>query len=188
MKINILSAIKLTLVCIILFAVLYPLSIWGLAYIGAPNHGDGELVTQKGKVVGYALIGQSFTQDKYFNGRPSSVGYNAAGSGGSNKAPNNPDYLASVKLAIDTFLLKNPSVRKEDVPVELVTASGSGLDPDISPKAALIQVPRMAKVRHISEDKLKELIKEHTESPLLGFMGPSKVNVLKLNISLDNLN
>ena len=188
MKNHILPAIKLTLVCIAVFAVLYPLSIWGIAYVVAPNHGNGEVLTQKGKVVGYALIGQSFTQAKYFNGRPSAVGYNAAGSGGSNKAPNNADYLTSVKFAIDTFLLNNPSVKKEDVPVELVTASGSGLDPDISAKAALVQVPRVAKARHMSEDKLKELIKEHTESPLLGFMGPAKVNVLKLNISLDNIN
>jgi K+-transporting ATPase ATPase C chain len=188
MKNNILPAIKLTLVCIVVFAVLYPLAIWGIAYFVAPNHGNGEVVMQKGKVVGYALIGQSFTQAKYFNGRPSAVGYNAAGSGGSNKAPNNPDYLTSVKFAIDTFLLNNPTVKKEDVPVELVTASGSGLDPDISPKAALVQVPRIAKARHINEDKLKELIKEHIEAPLLGFLGPAKVNVLKLNVSLDNLN
>ncbi len=188
MKNHILPAIKLTLACIIVFAVIYPLSIWGIALIAAPNHGEGEVLTQKGRVVGYALIGQSFTQAKYFNGRPSAVGYNAAGSGGSNKGPTNPDYLASVKFAIDTFMLNNPSIKKEDVPVELVTASGSGLDPDISPKAALVQVPRIAKARNMSEDKLKELIKQHTESPLLGFMGPSKINVLKLNISLDNLN
>jgi len=188
MKNNILPAIKLTLVCMVVFAVLYPLSIWGIAYFIAPNHGNGEVLTQKGKVVGYALIGQSFTQPRYFSGRPSAVGYNAAASGGSNKAPNNPDYLTGVKFAIDTFLLNNPTVKREDVPVELVTASGSGLDPDISPKAALVQVARIAKVRHINEDKLRELVKEHTESPLLGFMGPAKVNVLKLNISLDNLN
>src|ERR1035437_10025164 len=118
MKNNILPAIKLTLVCIIVFAVLYPLAIWGIAYIAAPNHGNGEVVMQKGKVVGYALIGQSFTQAKYFNGRPSAVGYNAAGSGGSNKGPTNPDYLTSVKFAIDTFLLNNPTVKREDVPVE----------------------------------------------------------------------
>jgi K+-transporting ATPase ATPase C chain len=185
MKNNILPAIKLTLVCIIVFAVIYPLTIWGIAYVIAPNHGNGEVVTQNGKVVGYALIGQSFTQDKYFNGRPSAVGYNAAGSGGSNKGPANPEYLASVKLAIDTFLLKNPTVKREDVPVEMVTASGSGLDPDISPKAALVQVQRIAKARNISEDKLRELVKAHTEAPLFGFMGPAKVNVLKLNISLD---
>lgn len=188
MKNNILPAIKLTVVCIAVFAVLYPLSIWGIAYFIAPNHGEGEVLSQKGRVVGYALIGQSFTQDKYFNGRPSAVGYNASGSGGSNKGPTNSDYLTSVKFAVDTFLLKNPMVKREDVPVELVTASGSGLDPDISPKAALVQVPRIAKARNVSEDKLKELIKEHTQSPLLGFMGPAKVNVLKLNIALDNIN
>ena len=187
MKNHILSAIRLTLVCIIVFAVIYPLAIWGIAYIAAPNHGEGETLTVNGKTVGYALIGQSFTQAKYFNGRPSAVAYNAAGSGGSNKGPSNPDYLSSVKLAVDTFLLNNPTVKKEDVPVELVTSSGSGLDPDISPKAALVQVARIAKARNASEDQLKTLIKENTQSPLWGLMGPSKVNVLKLNITLDNI-
>ena len=187
MKNHILSAIRLTLVCIIVFAVFYPLSIWSIAYFIAPNHGDGETLSVNGKVVGYSLIGQSFTQDKYFNGRPSAVAYNAAASGGSNKGPSNPDYLTSVKRSIDTFLLKNPTVKKEDVPVELVTASGSGLDPDISPKAALVQIARISKARNISEAKLKELVKANTQQPLLGLMGPQKVNVLKLNISLDNL-
>ena len=187
MKNNIFSAIRLTLVCIAVFAVIYPLSIWGIAQFVAPNHGDGETISVNGKVVGYSLIGQSFTQDKYFNGRPSAVAYNAAGSGGSNKGPSNPDYLASVKLSIDTFLLKNPSVKKDDVPVELVTASGSGLDPDISPKAAYVQIARIAKARNIGEDKLKALVKVNTQPALLGFIGPQKVNVLKLNISLNNL-
>ena len=187
MKNQIFSALRLTLVCLAVFAVLYPLSIWGIAYIIAPNHGEGETISVNGKVVGYSLIGQSFTQDKYFNGRPSAVGYNAAGSGGSNKGPSNPDYLASVKLSIDTFLLKNPTLKKEDVPVELVTASGSGLDPDISPKAAYVQIARIAKARNIGEEKLKELVKGNTTHPLWGFMGPAKVNVLKLNVALDNL-
>ena len=92
-----------------------------------------------------------------------------------------------MKLSIDTFLLKNPTVKKEDVPVELVTASGSGLDPDISPKAAYVQVARIAKTRNISEEKLKDLVKKNIHQPLLGFMGPAKVNVLKLNVELDNL-
>jgi K+-transporting ATPase ATPase C chain len=187
MKNNILSAIRLTLVCIVVFAVIYPLSIWGIAYVAAPNHGKGETLSVNGKVIGYTLIGQSFTQDKYFNGRPSAVGYNAAGSGGSNKGPTNSEYLTSVKLNIDTFLLRNPTVKKEDVPVELVTASGSGLDPDISPKAAYVQIARIAKVRNISEDKLKELVKINTHAPLWGILGPSKVNVLQLNIALDNI-
>ena len=187
MKNHILPAIRLTLVCIVVFAVIYPVSIWSIAYFIAPNHGKGETIAVDGKVVGYSLIGQSFTQDKYFNGRPSAVGYNAAGSGGSNKGPSNPDYLASVKLSIDTFLLRNPTVKKEDVPVELVTASGSGLDPDISPKAAYVQVARIAKVRGISEEKLNALVKNNIHQPLWGFMGPAKVNVLKLNVELDTL-
>ena len=187
MKNHIFSALRLTLVCLAGFAVIYPLSIWGIAYVIAPNHGEGETISVNGKVVGYSLIGQSFTQAKYFNSRPSAVGYNAAGSGGSNKGPSNPDYLNSVRFAIDTFLLNNPSVRREDVPVELVTASGSGLDPDISPKAAFVQVPRIAKLRNISEYQLKQLIKDNTHEPLWASMGPSKVNVLKLNIALDNI-
>lgn len=187
MKKNIFPAIKLTVILLVLCCIIYPVSIWGLAYFIAPNHGNGEQVKVNGKTVGYALIGQSFTADKYFNARPSAVGYNAAGSGGSNKGPTNADYLKSVSLAIDTFLIKNPEVKRQDVPVELVTASGSGLDPDISSKAALVQVARIAKLRNISKDQLKTLIKENTQSPLWGMMGPSKVNVLKLNITLDNI-
>jgi K+-transporting ATPase ATPase C chain len=115
------------------------------------------------------------------------VGYNAAGSGGSNKGPSNPDYLKQVQLAIDTFLINNPTVKKADVPVEMVTASGSGLDPDISPKAAAVQIPRIAKARGISEETLVKLVNEHTDKPLLGIFGPKKINVLKLNVALDGL-
>src|SRR5580704_15618148 len=125
MKNHILPAIKLSIISLLVFVVFYTLVVWGIAKIIAPNHGDGEVVQVNGKVVGYKLVGQSFTQDKYFNGRPSAVGYNAAGSGGSNKGPSNPDYLKGVQAAIDTFLMKNPTVKKADVPVELVTASGS---------------------------------------------------------------
>ncbi len=139
-----------------------------------------------GKVVGYAAIGQKFTDDKYFWSRPSAVDYNAAGSGGSNKGPTNPDYLKQVQDRIDTFLAHNPGVRKEEIPAELVTASGSGQDPDLSPAAAKIQVKRIAAIRKIDESKLYALVDQHTEGPLLGFLGPSKVNVLKLNIALDH--
>jgi len=186
MKTNILPAIKLTVICILFFSGIYTLAVWGIAYF-APNHGEGEVVTLNSKVVGYELIGQKFTQDKYFWARPSAVDYNANGSGGSNKGPSNPDYLKQVQLAIDTFLLRNPAVKRQDVPVEMVTASGSGLDPDISPEAALVQIPRVARARAISEENLKRLVTMHTEKPLLGLFGPPKVNVLKLNISLNNL-
>lgn len=186
MKQYILPSIKLTLALIIICAVIYPLLIAAVARL-APGGGDGETVKVNGKVVGYALIGQKFTQDKYFNSRPSAVDYNATGSAGSNKGPSNPDYLKQVQDRIDTFLVHNPNVTKKDIPAELVTASGSGLDPNLSPAAAKIQIKRIAAVRNIDENKLNTLVNEHTEKPLLGFMGPSKVNVLKLNVDLDKL-
>src|SRR6476620_11368766 len=186
MKKNLLISLKLTLVMLILCSVLYPLLI---AAIGkaTPGGGKGKTISVNGKVVGYELIGQKFTDDKYFWSRPSAVDYNAAGSAGSNKGPSNPDYLKIVQDRIDTFLAHNPGVKKEDIPAELVTASGSGEDPDLSPAAAKVQVKRIAAIRKIDESKIKALIDQHTEGPLLGFLGPSKVNVLKLNIALDEL-
>jgi K+-transporting ATPase ATPase C chain len=140
-----------------------------------------------GKVVGYAEIGQKFDQDKYFWSRPSAVAYNAAGSAGSNKGPTNPDYLKDVQSKIDTFLAHNPGVKKEEIPAELVTYSGSGLDPDISPEGAYVQVARIAKTRKIREEKIRELIAQHIQKSLLGFLGPEKINVLKLNVALDEM-
>ena len=186
MKKNLLISLKLTLVMIILCAVLYPLLIAGLGKATAGG-GKGETVSVNGKVVGYEKIGQKFTDDKYFWGRPSAVDYNAAGSAGSNKGPSNPDYLQIVKDRIDSFLVHNPGVKKEDIPAEMVTASGSGLDPDISPAGAYIQVKRIASIRNLPEDKVKALVREHSQEPLAGLFGPSKVNVLKLNIALNNL-
>ena len=186
MKTYILPSLKLTAVLIILCAVLYPLLIAGIAKV-APGGGDGVTVSQNGKVVGYDNIGQKFTEDKYFWGRPSAVDYNAAGSAGSNKGPSNPDYLKTVQERIDTFMVHNPGISKQEIPADMVTASGSGLDPNISVKAALIQVKRIAKTRNITEEKIKQLITKQTEKPLLGFLGPEKINVLKLNIELDNL-
>jgi K+-transporting ATPase ATPase C chain len=179
-------SVKLTIVFIILCAVLYPLFIALVAKL-APGHGKGETVMVNGKVVGYANIGQKFTADKYFWSRPSAVDYNAAGSAGSNKGPTNPDYLKQVRDKIDTFLVHNPSVKKQDIPAELVTASGSGLDPDLSPYGAKVQVKRIAAIRKLEESKIITLIDQQTEKPLLGLFGPPKVNVLKLNIELDNL-
>jgi len=184
MKKYILPSIMLSIISMLVFVVLYTLIVWGIGYVAAPNHGDGEVVTVNGKVVGYKLVGQSFTQAKYFNGRPSSVGYNAAGSGGSNKGPSNPDYLKGVQAAIDSFMVHNPTVKKEDVPVELVTMSGSGLDPDISPKAAMVQIPRIAQTRHLSESQITALVKRHIEKP---WFGPAHINVLLLNVDLDKL-
>jgi len=185
MKKNLLISLKLTLVMLILCSVLYPLLI---AAIGkaTPGGGKGKTISVNGKVVGYELIGQKFTDDKYFWSRPSAVDYNAAGSAGSNKGPSNPDYLKIVQDRIDTFLVHNPGIKKEEIPADLVTASGSGLDPDISPASAYVQVKRVAKVRGLSEEKVKALVDQHVDKPFLG-MGPSKVNVLKLNIDLDEL-
>ena len=186
MKTYILRSLKLTAVMIIICSVLYPLLIAGIAKT-APGGGKGETIEVNGKVVGYANIGQKFTADKYFWSRPSAVNYNAAGSGGSNKGPSNPDYLKDVQAKIDTFLVHNPGVNKADIPAELVTASGSGLDPNLSPEGALVQVKRVAKTRNISEEKVKQLVESKIEKPLLGMFGPAKVNVLKLNVALDNI-
>lgn len=186
MKQHFFPALRLTLVCIVVFIGLYTLLIWGIAQ-AAPNNGKGETVSVNNKVVGYKLEGQNFTADNYFNSRPSACGYNAAGSGASNKGPSNPDYLKDVQTRIDTFLVHNPSVKKSDIPSELVTASGSGLDPDLSPQGAYVQVARIAKTRNISEEKIKTLVEQQIQKPLLGFLGPEKVNVLKLNIELDKL-
>ena len=186
MKTHIGPAIRLTLVMLVLLTVIYPLLVAGIARL-APGGGEGETVTVNGKVVGYKLIGQKFTEDRYFNGRPSAVDYNAAGSAGSNKGPSNPDYLKAVQARIDTFLVHNPGVDKADIPAELVTASGSGLDPDLSPAGAQIQVARIAKVRGLPVDRLTQLVDQQTEGPLLGIFGPAKVNVLALNVALDQL-
>ena len=186
MKQHILPAIRLTIVTILFFCGVYTIFILAVAQ-AAPGHGRGETISVSDKVVGYALIGQNFTADKYFWGRPSATNYNAAGSAGSNKGPSNPDYLKQVQDRIDTFLVHNPKVKKSDIPAELVTASGSGLDPDLSPEGAKIQVERIAAVRKLDRSTLIKLIEEHTEAPLLGFLGPTKVNVLKLNIALDQL-
>src|SRR6266498_3119088 len=184
MKKYLAPSLKLTLVFIILLAVIYPLFISAVGKLTAGG-GGGEKVIVNGKVVGYAAIGQKFTDDKYFWSRPSAVDYNAAGSGGSNKGPTNPDYLKQVQDRIDTFLAHNPGIRKEEIPSELVTASGSGQDPDLSPAAAYIQVKRIASVRNIPEEKIKALVSHHIKKPLLGLFGTERVNVLQLNIDLD---
>jgi K+-transporting ATPase ATPase C chain len=184
MRRYILPSLKLTLVLLVICSVIYPLLVAVIGWV-TPGQGNGVTVVANGKVVGYANIGQRFTDDKYFWSRPSAVAYNAAGSGGSNKGPSNPDYLKDVQAHIDTFLVHNPGVRREEIPVELVTYSGSGLDPDLSPAGAKIQVRRIAAVRHLSEDKVNALVDRYVQGPLWGIFGPSKVNVLKLNIALD---
>ena len=145
---------------LVICAGLFPLFIAAVGKL-TPGGGDGEKIKVNGKVVGYAKIGQKFTQDKYFWSRPSAVDYNAAGSGGSNKGPSNPEYLKTVQDRIDSFLIHNPGIKKNEIPAEMVTASGSGLDPDISVEGAYVQVSRIAKARNIPENKRTSLSNHH---------------------------
>jgi K+-transporting ATPase ATPase C chain len=181
MKNHIIAALKLTLVMLVIVGIYS-----GIVYAGSkilPTQGNAEIINYKGQKF-YANIGQEFKSAKYFHGRPSAVDYNAAGSAGSNKGPSNEEYLQMVQKRIDTLKMQNPEMKDVKIPVELVTASGSGLDPDISPEGALYQSKRIAKVRNISIEKVNDLIKNQTEKSLFG---PSKVNVLKLNIALNEL-
>lgn len=186
MKQHLLPALKLTILCLIIFCVFYPLIIWGIAQ-AAPNQGKGEVLTKDGKTVGYKLIGQSFTKPEYFWGRPSAVGYNAAGSAGSNKGPSNPDYLKDVSNRIDSLLKYHPYLKRSEIPADMITASGSGLDPNISVEAANMQVKRVAEFRKLDEKILASLVEKNTTKPLLGLFGPKAVNVLQLNLALNEL-
>jgi K+-transporting ATPase ATPase C chain len=186
MKTYLLPSLKITVILLVLLSGLYPLVIAGIGKF-TPGQGDGETVMYKGRVVGYANIGQKFTKDEYFWSRPSAANYQADASAGSNKGPTNADYLKDVEKRIDTFMVHNPTVKRSQIPAELVTASGSGLDPDLSPEGAKIQVARIAKVRNIPAAQIDKIIDDQTEQPLLGLFGPPKVNVLKLNVALDEL-
>ncbi|MGZ5221498.1 MAG: K(+)-transporting ATPase subunit C [Chitinophagaceae bacterium] len=185
MKQNILPAIRLTLVCAVFFMGIYTLIILAGAQL-APGKGKGEVVVVNNQVVGWKLLGQKFTDDKYFWSRPSAVDYNAAGSGGSNKGPTNPDYLQTVRDRIDSFLAHNPGVNKKDITSDLVTASGAGLDPHISTQGAYVQVNRVAKERNMPAEQVKALVEKHIEKPLLDLFGTQRLNVLQLNLALDN--
>ncbi len=191
-------AIVLVVILTLITGLLYPLVMTGIAGVLFPSQAQGSLVTADGKVVGSSLIGQEFTSDKYFHGRPSattapdpndssktvSAPYNAANSGGSNLGPTNKALIDRVKADVDKLKQENPSAA---VPIDLVTTTGSGLDPDISPEAALFQVPRVAKARNLPEDRLRQLVNEHVEGRLLGLFGEPRVNVLALNMALDGL-
>ncbi|WP_018626498.1 potassium-transporting ATPase subunit C [Niabella aurantiaca] len=180
MKQQIIPAIRLTVALMVLCVIIYPLLLSGFARC-TPEKGKGEKVADRNGKSYYAHIGQRFDSVIYFNSRPSAVAYNAAGSGGSNKGPDNPDYLKEVQQRVTDFKQKNPGAI---IPADIVTASGSGLDPDISVAAANAQVPRIAAVRKLSQQAVQELVHRHTSRPLLG---PQKINVLKLNIDLDQL-
>ena len=182
---NLWISVKITLAMCLLLGVGYVLVLRGVSALAGPNGGQAETLTLDGRVVGAANVGQQFTGGRYFWGRPSAVDYNGGGSGGSNKATTNPEYLDEVKARIDTFLIHHPYLTREEVPAEMVTASASGLDPDISPKAAYVQVQRVAQARGLSPESVMALVSANTEGPLLGLFGPEKVNVLKLNIALE---
>jgi K+-transporting ATPase ATPase C chain len=189
-------ALVLLLALTIITGLIYPVAITGLAGVIFPSQAQGSLITRDGVVVGSALIGQQFTDDKYFHGRPSatsapdpadasktvSAPYNAANSGGSNLGPTSKALIDRVTEDVDKLKAENPNAA---VPVDLVTTTGSGLDPDISPAAALFQLPRVAKARGISEDRLRPLVTAHTEGRLAGLLGEPRVNVLALNLALD---
>ena len=181
------KSFKLTIAFSLLFSICYIFVLWIFAQVAGPNKGNAEVLELDGKVVGAANVGQNFTEDIYFWGRPSCAGdgYDASSSAGSNKGPSNEEYLSEVKARIDTFLVHHPYLTREEVPAEMVTASASGLDPDISPKAAYVQVQRVAQARGLSPESVMTLVSSHTEGPLLGLFGPEKVNVLKLNIALE---
>ncbi len=176
--------IKLHALSVILFALLFPILIWGIGLL-FPHQANGLPIYKDGRLVGFENVGQKFYSDKYFWGRPSAVDYNAASTGGSNKGPTNPEYLAEVEKRIEEFLEKNPEVKRSDIPSDLVTASGGGLDPHISPQAAFIQISRIAKERNMDKETLKRLVQDNIETPLLGMFGPKRINVLKLNLALD---
>jgi len=185
MKNNLIPAIRLTLVCLVFFCCIYTMAVWAIAQL-APGQGKGLTVSENGNTH-HINVGQAFTEDKYFWSRPSAVDYDASGSGGSNYGPSNPDHLAEVQERINYFLEHNPDIAISEIPSDLVTASGSGLDPHISFQAASVQVKRIAKIRNVSENTLQKLVEEHTEKPLLGLFGTVRINVLKLNLDLDQL-
>jgi K+-transporting ATPase ATPase C chain len=178
-------SLKYTLAMCVLLTLGYVLVLRLVARVASPNDGEAELVYADGKAVGAANVGQIFTDSIYFWGRPSAVDYDGGGAGGSNKGTTNPEYLAEVEGRIAAFLEAHPYLSREEVPSEMVTASGSGLDPDISVRGAEVQARRVAQARGMDEQEVLRIIGEQTEGPWLGLFGTSKVNVLKLNVALD---
>ncbi|WP_042352471.1 potassium-transporting ATPase subunit KdpC [Bacillus massiliigorillae] len=180
--------IRISLVFMLICGLIYPLVSTGVAQAFMQKKADGSLVyNAHHEVIGSELIGQNFSDPKYFHGRISSIENNANGSGSNNYAPSNKDYHKRLEESIVNWKKENPTIPIEEVPIDLLTNSGSGLDPHISPKAAYVQVDRIAEKGGISKEKLKSLIKEHTEGKALGLFGQEKINVLELNISLQKL-
>ena len=185
MKKNIITAILFTLVTTVVFGVIYPLTVTGMAQLLFRDRANGQLIERNGKLVGSRIIGQAFTGPGYFHPRPSSAGtgYDPMASGGSNLAPTNKNLIERVKADVQKLHAENPGA---PIPVDMVTTSGSGLDPDISPDAAEFQIPRVAHSRNLKEEDLRALIQKHTKGRELGFLGEPRVNVLELNLELDN--
>ena len=177
------------LIFTVLTGLVYPLVVTGIAQLVFPHQANGSLITRNGQTVGSNLIGQSFDDPKYFWGRLSATGpfpYNAAASSGSNLGPSNPALLEAVKARIAALQSADPS-NTQPIPVDLVTASGSGLDPDISVAAALYQLPRVARLRGLTESALRTLVDKYTTARQFGFLGEPRVNVLELNLALDGI-
>jgi len=185
MKKELILAIRFTLVTTLVFGLLYPLGLTGLSKMLFPKQADGSLIEKNGRVVGSKLIGQSFSADKYFHPRPSAAGngYDASASSASNLAPTNQALVDRVKSDVARLQQENPGV---PIPADLVTASGSGLDPEISPAAAAFQIPRVAKARGLSVSAVKALVASHTQARTWGIFGEPRVNVLELNLDLDS--
>ncbi|MEC5238781.1 K(+)-transporting ATPase subunit C [Bacillus sp. FSL R9-9530] len=180
--------IRITFTFLVLCGLVYPLIVTGIAQAVMKDNADGSLIyNEKDEVVGSKLIGQNFTDPRYFHGRVSSIEYKAEASGSNNYAPSNPDLAKRVEKSIAEWKEQNRAVPVTEVPIDLVTNSGSGLDPDISPKAASVQVDRISKLTNIPKEKLDQLIKDQTEGAALGLFGEDRVNVLKLNLELQKL-
>jgi potassium-transporting ATPase KdpC subunit len=186
MKKNLVIAFWFTLVTTVMFGILYPLAVTGLAQVFFPARANGQLIERNGKVVGSRIIGQSFSGPGYFRSRPSAAGtgYDATASSGSNLGPTNKNLLERVKNDVEKLQADNP---KAPIPVDLVTASGSGLDPEISPAAAEFQIPRVARERAMKEEDVRMLVQKYTKVRDLGFLGEPRVNVLELNLDLDSV-
>lgn len=187
MRKNLLISVLYTAVTGVLLGILYPVLMTGLAQVFFHNKANGQLIVKNGVVIGSRIIGQDFTGPAYFHSRPSAAGasgYDATASGGSNYGPTNKKYIDRVKVDVAAWQKENPGV---PVPVDLVTASGSGLDPDITPAAAYFQIADVAKARGIPENQLKELVAKHTIQRQFGLLGEPRVNVLELNLALDKI-
>jgi len=179
--------LRINIFLTLLLGVIYPLAITGICQVVFPRQANGSLIAANGNVIGSELLGQNFTKPEYFQPRPSAAGndgYDATASGGSNYGPTNQKLIDRVKASVDKFRKENPDYQGP-IPADLVTASGSGLDPHLSPDSVEAQVPRVAKARGISGDQLNQLVAQFTEPPDLGLLGEARVNVLKLNLALD---